>query len=132
MRHTHITEEIRQTISARQVEVSDAIAVADRQLVVVEDRLRELDISDDDDDTNDAESVERKSDASKQLSEERTALDSSRKLLQELLSKSQEETVAKAAETPHGASNVTFGKNNSGFQAHTVNGEIHGMTFGQK
>jgi hypothetical protein len=35
VRHTHITEEIKKTISAKQAEVQDAITTADRQLDVL-------------------------------------------------------------------------------------------------
>lgn len=117
-------------ISARQAEVSSAIVTADNQVAVVEHRLAELGLSDNSDDED--EGTENKQAALQQLEEERKALDSSRKLLQELLLKSREDTVVRAAGVQPGATTVTFGDNNLGFQAHTVNGGITGMTFGRK
>jgi hypothetical protein len=73
----------------------------------------------------------------RQLKEERKALDASRKLLDELLSMAQEDAVAKAAAgnqsgpTTITVSNVTFGKDNKGYQAgHVVGGDFRGMRFG--
>jgi hypothetical protein len=51
VRHTHITEEIKKTISAKQAEVQGAITTADRQLVVLENKLEELAVSSDDEET---------------------------------------------------------------------------------
>lgn len=99
-------------------------------MAVVQDRLADLDLSDDGED--DGESIAGRDEALRRLREERMALDSSRKLLRELLFKSQEEALASTVDGKTGASSVTFGNNNSGFQAHTVNGGIRGMTFGQK
>ncbi|KAI9854591.1 MAG: hypothetical protein M1813_000942 [Trichoglossum hirsutum] len=95
VRHTHITEEIKKTISAKQAEVQGAITTADRQLVVLENKLEELAVSSDDEET--PTPAEGRAEALRQLEEERKALDTSRKLLDELLSKSQKEAVAKAA-----------------------------------
>jgi hypothetical protein len=52
VRHTHITEEIKKTISAKQAEVQDAITTADRQLVVLENKLEELAVSSDNEETS--------------------------------------------------------------------------------
>jgi len=111
VRTSHITEEIKKTISTKQAEVKDAITTADKQLGPKENKTEAL----------------------RQLEEERKALDISRKLLDELLSKSQEEAVAKAAAYNQSSSNtVTFGDGNSGFQAGTINGGVSGITFGGK
>jgi len=42
VRHSHITEEIKKTIFTKQAEVKSAITIADKQLVVVENKLRFL------------------------------------------------------------------------------------------
>ena len=87
-----------------------------------------MNLSDDDEDA--AGPAEDRAEALRQLEEERKALDASRKLLDELLSKSQEEAVAKAA-GGH-STTVTFGNQNSGFQAGTITGGVSGTTFGGK
>ncbi|KAF8867327.1 hypothetical protein BDZ45DRAFT_700253 [Acephala macrosclerotiorum] len=130
VRHSHITEEIKKTISTTQTEVKGAITIADRQLVVLENRLEELDLSSDDDEA--AGSSEDKNEALRQLEEELKGVKVSQKLLNELLLKSQEEAVAKAAGNQRGATTVTFGAQNSGFQAGTINGGVSGITFGSK
>lgn len=70
-------------------------------------------------------STEGKAEALRQLEEERKALQASRTLLGELLSKSQEEAVAKAATRNQGHSTtISFGSQNRGFQAGIINGEV--------
>ena len=130
MRHTHITEEIKKTISTKQAEVKSAITTADKQLVVLENKLEELNLSSDDEEV--AGSREGKTEALRQLEEELKAVKASQKLLNELLSKSQEETVARAAGNQSRSTTVTFGNQNSGFQAGTINGGVSGISFGGK
>jgi len=48
VRHGHITEEIKKTISTKQAEVKGAITTTDRQLIVLESKVEEMNISDDD------------------------------------------------------------------------------------
>ena len=131
IRHTHITEEIKKTISAKQTEIKSAISAADGQLVVLENRLEELNLS-----VNGQEvtgSTESKAEALQHLEEERKALSASRKVLDELLSKSQEEAVAKdTAENQSRSTTVILGNHNSGSQAGIINGAVSGMTFGGK
>ena len=130
VRHSHITEEIKKTISTKQAEVKSAITTADKQLVVLENKLEELNLSSDDDEA--AGSREGKTEALRQLEEEFKGVKASQKLLNELLSKSQEEAVAKAAGNQSGSTTVTFGAQNSGFQAGNINGGVSGITFGRK
>lgn len=59
-------------------------------------------------------------------------MNASRKLLEELLLKSQEEVVAKAAWNQSDLTRVTFGNQNSGFQAATINGGVSGINFAGK
>ena len=75
---------------------------------------------------------EGKAEALRQLLEERKAMSASRKLLDELLSKSQEEAVAKAAGNQSRANMMIFGDQNSGFQAGIINGGVTGINFGGK
>lgn len=66
----------------------------------------------------------------KQIEEERNALDMSRKLLEELLSRVSEEAVFKAArEMQSHSTHVTFGNLEKGFQIGTNNGPISNVQF---
>jgi hypothetical protein len=97
---------------------------------VLENKLEELNLGSDDDEA--AGSGEGKTEALRQLEEELKGVKASQKLLNELLSKSQEAAVAKAAGNQSGSTTVTFGAQDSGFQAGTINGGVSGMTFGRK
>jgi len=80
-----------------------------------------------------AESTEDMAEALKKIGEELKALSSSRNMLGELLSKAQEDAIAKAtAERQTGSTTVTLGTHNSGFQAGIINGPISGISFGGK
>ncbi|KFZ24431.1 hypothetical protein V502_01089 [Pseudogymnoascus sp. VKM F-4520 (FW-2644)] len=127
VRHSHITEEIKKTISTTQAEVKGAITTADKQLAVLENKVEELNLSSDEDEA--ARSRKGKTQTLRQLEEELKAVKVSQKLLNELLSMSQEEAVAKAA-VP--STTVTFGDQNSGLQAGTINGGVNGISFGGK
>ncbi|OBT39258.1 hypothetical protein VE00_10179 [Pseudogymnoascus sp. WSF 3629] len=129
VRHSHITEEIKKTISTTQAEVKGAITTADKQLVVLESKLEDMDLSDDDEA---AGSGEGKSETLRQLEGELKAVKVSQKLLTELLSKSQEESVAKVAGNLSPSTTVTFSGQNLGFQAGTINGGVNGISFGGK
>lgn len=96
---------------------------------MLEDKLKEPNLSNNDDET--AGSKEGKTEALRQLDEEFKGVKASQKLLNELLSKSQEEAVAKAAGNQSGLTTVTFGAQNSGFQAGNINGGVTGITFGR-
>ncbi|KAL8738976.1 MAG: hypothetical protein Q9181_000322 [Wetmoreana brouardii] len=95
IRHTHITEEIKKTISTKQTEIEGAVTIADKQLIGLDNKLEELHLSSDGQDAS--ESTESKAEVLQQLEEERKARSASRKVLDELLSKSKEEAIAKAA-----------------------------------
>jgi TolA-binding protein len=131
VRHSHITEDIKKIICTTQDEVKGAIITTDKQLVVLESKLEELNLSSDDEEA--AEPKEGKTEALRQLEEERKAAIASRRLLDELLSKAQEEAVAKVAAKNQGNSTtVTFGNQNTGFQAGVINGGVTGTSFGRK
>ncbi|KAF1969171.1 hypothetical protein BU23DRAFT_513492 [Bimuria novae-zelandiae CBS 107.79] len=128
IRHTHITEETKRTISTKQFEIKSAVDAADGQLRALGNRVEELKLATYDQQVD--ESTMSHAEALRQLEEERKAITASRKLLAELLSKAQE---AKAAADNQGRSiSVTFGYNNSGFQAGTIDGGVSGISFGGK
>jgi len=101
---------------------------ADKQLIVLDNKVEEMNLSDDDKEV--ATPAEGKTEALQQLKEELEGVKASQKLLSELLLKSQEEAVAKAARSQIGSSAVTFGAQNSGFQAGIINGGVSGTSFG--
>jgi hypothetical protein len=86
-------------MSLVQAEIKGAVTTTNKQLVVLESKLEDLNLSSDDDD-EEASSKEGKAEALQQLEEERKAMEASRRLLDEPLSKAQEEAVAKAAARP--------------------------------
>jgi hypothetical protein len=95
----------------------------------MESRVEEMNLSDDDEEVDTP--AEGKSEALRQFEEELKGVKASQKLLSELLSKSQEEAVAKAAGNQSSSTTVTFGAQNSGFQA-GINGGVSGTSFGGK
>ena len=92
--------------------------------------MKAINLSDDDEEV--ATLAEGKTEALRQLAEELEGVKASQKLLSELLSKSQEEAIAKAAGNQSGLIRVTFGAQNSGFQAGIINGGVSGTSFGGK
>jgi hypothetical protein len=132
VRNSHITEGIKKMISTRQEEVKGAITATDKQLIVLENKLEELNLSNDDEDIAGSEAG--KTETVRQLEEERKALESSRTLLDELFSRAQEEAIIKAAVKSQSSSTtvsmVTFGDHNSGQQAGVIHGGVHGAVFG--
>jgi 2,3-bisphosphoglycerate-independent phosphoglycerate mutase len=107
VRYSHITEEIKKTISTKQAKVKGAITIADRQLVVLENKLEDLNLSSDDDKAARPKD-EGRTEALRQLKEELKGVKESQKLLNKLLSKSQEEAVAKAVRNQSVLTTVTF------------------------
>jgi TolA-binding protein len=82
-------------MSLVQAEIKGAVTTTDKQLVVLESKLEELNLSSNN--NKEASPKEGKAKAIQQLKEERKALQASRALLDKLLLKAQEEAVAKAA-----------------------------------
>lgn len=87
IRSTYVTEEIKKTVSTKQAEISTAISSTDRQLADVETSLGELHLGGASQDK--IQNAEDMANTVKQIEEERRALDSTRKLLEELLQCSQ-------------------------------------------
>jgi hypothetical protein len=106
------------------------MTTAHKQLIVLENRVEEINLSDDDEEV--ATPAEGKTEALRQLEEELEGVKASQKLLNELLSKVQEDAIAKAVGNQSGLITVTFGAQNSGFQAGIINGGVSGTSFGGK
>jgi hypothetical protein len=116
-------------MSTKQAEISRAISTTDRQLAEVESTLRELDLAP----AGPERAQKDKDNAIEEIEGERAALDSSQKLLQDLLSMTAEEVITKAArKAQNGSTNVTFGNQNSGVQIGISNAPISGIHFGGK
>jgi hypothetical protein len=80
---------------------------------VLKNRVEEINLSDNDKEV--ATLAEGKTKALRQLKEELKGVKASQKLLNELLSKSQKEAVAKVARNQSASTTVTFGAQNLGF-----------------
>jgi uncharacterized protein YjaZ len=74
IRHTHVTEEIKKTILAKEAEVTKAITATDKQLTEVESTLGELRLVDAG--QEEVQNVEDKDKALEQIKEEQITLDS--------------------------------------------------------
>jgi hypothetical protein len=91
---------------------------------VLENKLEELNLSSDD--NNDTTgSSQGKAGVLRQYEEELKGVKASQKLLNELLSKSREEAVTKATGNQTGSITMSFGAQNSGFQAGNINGVVN-------
>ena len=86
-----------------------------------------MNLSDDEEEV--ATPAEGKTEALRQLEEEFKGVEASQKLLHELLSKSQDNAVAKAAGNQSSSTTVTFGAQNSGFQAGIIKGGVSRTSF---
>lgn len=124
-RSSHITENIKKALAAHEAEISDAIASTHRQLAEVYTSLRELRLGGAEQDHN--QTPEDMASTVKQVEEERKTLNSSRKLLEELLSKATEEALSKAvSESQNRSTHVIFGNQGKGYQIGISHGPIHG------
>lgn len=128
IRHTHITKEIKKTIFTKQIEIENDIITIDKQSMMLKNELKELNINNDDQEA--IESTKSKIEILQQLEEERKALSASRKVLDELLSKSKEKAIAKIAiENQSRSITMTFDNQNSNFQVESINDSINEINF---
>ena len=95
IRSTNISEEIKKAILTKETEISKAISSTDKQLAEVETSLDKLHFNSASEEPS--QNSEDTGNTVNQIEEERNALDSSRKLLEQLLLKAREEVVLKAA-----------------------------------
>lgn len=116
-----MTSDIKGMISAQQGEITSAFQTTDTQLAEVAEMIKTLNMSD----IQNPE-IER----ARQLEEEQRALHVSRKLLDDILTKLQENSMLRAsAERQDHSTQVTFKGENTGVQIGVNNG---GFTFGGK
>ena len=113
IRSTNITEEIKKAISAKEAELSEALSSTDRQLAEVETSLDKLNF--DGASEEQSQHTEDTGNTVKQIEEERNAVELSRKLLEQLLSRAREEAVFKAeSEIQSRTTHVTSGSQGKG------------------
>jgi hypothetical protein len=123
-----ITEQIKTSLSARETELSTAISSTDTQLAAVESVLEVVRLDDASEDRiQDAEDV---ANTVKQIEGEQSALDLSRKMLEELLRRLREEAVFKgASETQTSSTHITFGNLGNGIQIGTNTATVSNIHF---
>jgi hypothetical protein len=112
IRQGHATEDIKNAMLQKRAGIEDAVAVADEDLAGVQAALSQLQLAISSTETAEqAVELERQADenALKQLEGERIALQATRKILEELLPKTEENTVNGAASQPQRGVQVTFG-----------------------
>lgn len=116
-------------ITTRQTDIQGAISTTDNRVAALESRLGEVAL--DVDRQKQAEGTADEQDVARQLEDDRKELDAMRKLLGELMSKSQEDAVTQAAVANQDQSTtITFGNQNSGFQTSVINGSVSRISFG--
>ncbi|OBT59842.1 hypothetical protein VE03_10685 [Pseudogymnoascus sp. 23342-1-I1] len=138
MSNGQFTEEIKEMISTKRAELGSGSTTVYKQLIVLEDRLNDLNLSSDEE----AAEVEGKTEALGQLKEQLIGLKASQDLLKELLSQIVVRNSGFQAQTINGGVNgIIFGRGgngivsadgNSGFQAGTINGGVSHLFFGGK
>lgn len=130
-RNTAITKEIKDLLSTKQTEMSRSIALVDSQVVQAELSLAQMNqVQQDGTNQQDEEDMDS---ATWAIGEEVKMLRSSQETMKELLSSIQAQlTQSTAGAVSKVSTNVSFGKNNSGFQVGTSSGPISGISFGSR
>lgn len=126
LQQTHVTEEIKTTISTTETAVTAIISATDKQLAEVNAKLGELCLARQENGETETDRIS----AISQVAVEQTALGESRKLLKELLTVIH--TAATNTRADQGQVINTFGDGNEGMQIGVSHGNISGITFGRK
>jgi hypothetical protein len=131
IRTTTMTDEIKKELSARQAEMTATISTVDTQVGQAEQSLTEMRLAEED--GSGQEDEEDMEGAAWAIEEELAMLRSSQETMRELISSMQAELAERAAGGAGASStNVSFGPNNSGFQAGTISGPVSGLSFGKR
>jgi hypothetical protein len=130
IRTTTFTEEIRKELSARRAEMTATISTVDTQVGLAEQSLTQMRLTEEDQTSQEVE--EDIEGATWAIEDELAMLRSSRETMRELISSMQAELAERAASGVSASStSVSFGNNNSGFQAGTISGPVSGLRFGK-
>jgi uncharacterized protein YjaG (DUF416 family) len=130
IRTTTFTEEIKKELSARHAEMTATISTVDTQVVLAEQSLTQIRLTEEDQTSQEVE--EDIEGATWAIEEELAMLRSSQETMRELISSMQAELAERAASGVGASStSVSFGNNNSGFQAGTISGPVSGLRFGR-
>jgi hypothetical protein len=128
---SHVTEENQRAVSERRADIEDAIVVSDEDLAEVQTTLEQLQLAGANGEAFGKEGQTDKN-AVKQVEEEHKALLATKKILEGLLPKTEEQAIKDAGEqAPQQSIQVTFGDNNRGSQIGVNNAPIHDMHFGR-
>ena len=128
IRTTGITKEIKEAILTKETETSKAVISTDKQLTEVENNLENLQLDNTQQNCN--QNAESTDTAIQQVEQERSFLNLSRKLLEELLLKIRDEAGMRVTnEGQDHSTHTTFGNLGKGFQIVTNNGPISGFNF---
>ncbi|KAI0440423.1 hypothetical protein F4803DRAFT_553082 [Xylaria telfairii] len=128
LQHARVTQDIKTAILEKTTEISSSITSTDKQLAIVSAELGALDVG-----SSPSTMVDGTYDQGidhSALEEKRVAIQLSLRLLEALKSKNEEERERINQKERDQSITVTFGSNNYGFQAGSVNGNFSGMTFG--
>jgi hypothetical protein len=129
IRTTTFTEEIKKELSARHAGMTATISTVDTQVVLAEQSLTQIRLTEEDQTSQEVE--EDIEGATWAIEEELAMLRSSQETMRELISSMQAELAERAASGVSASStSVSFGNNNSGFQAGTISGPVSGLRFG--
>jgi hypothetical protein len=131
IRNTTMTEEIKKELSARQAEMTAIISTVDTQVGLAEQSLTQMRFNEEDRSCQEVE--DDMEGATWAIEEELTMLRASQETMRELISSMQAELAERAAGgVCNTSTSVSFGNNNSGFQAGTISGPVSGLSFGKK
>jgi hypothetical protein len=116
-------------VSERRADIEDAIVVSNEDLAEVQTTLEQLQLADANGEGIGQEGQTNKN-AVKQVEEEHKALLSTKKILEGLLPKTEEQAIKDAGkQVPQQSIQVIFGDNNRGSQIGVTNGPVHNRYF---
>jgi hypothetical protein len=131
IRTSTMTEEIKNELSARQAEMTATISTVLTQVGLAEQSLMQMRLTEEDQLSQEVQ--EDMEGAAWAIEDEVAMLRFSQETMRELISSMQAELAERAAGgVSDSSTSVSFGDNNSGFQAGTISGSVSGLSFGKR
>lgn len=131
IRTSTMTEEIKKELSARQAEMTATISTVLTQVGLAEQSLMQMRLTEEDQLSQEVQ--EDMEGAAWAIEDEVAMLRFSQETMRELISSMQAELAERAAGgVSDSSTSVSFGDNNSGFQAGTISGSVSGLSFGKR
>jgi hypothetical protein len=131
IRTSTMTEEIKNELSARQAEMTATISTILTQVGLAEQSLMQMRLTEEDQLSQEVQ--EDMEGAAWAIEDEVAMLRFSQETMRELISSMQAELAERAAGgISDSSTSVSFGDNNSGFQAGTISGSVSGLSFGKR